>query len=135
MLEHPRAEEIRKWLESFPDFSAGAISIASDATLHLAPPAAVLLQSDDIADLAIPGLPQGTILIKSKMVPIPDALRGKRPRSRSKPGFNGVTHRTGPLCTPAFAMTDQRARESNFPRSFSISRAFAAAARKQSLAS
>jgi hypothetical protein len=30
--------------------------------------AAILLQSDDIGDFAIPGLPQGTILIKSRTV-------------------------------------------------------------------
>jgi hypothetical protein len=97
-----------------PNLSAGTIALASDATLHLAPPAAVLLQSDDIADLTIPGLPSGTILIKSKTVAIPDAMRGKAPRSRGKPGFKWVTHRTGPLCTPAFAMTDQKSQGKQF---------------------
>ena len=40
-------------------------------------PAAVLLQSDDIAELAVPGLPKGTILIQSKAVAIPNVMRGK----------------------------------------------------------
>ncbi len=90
-----------KAVDIFPDLASGTIALASDATLYLGPPAAVLLQSDDIADLAIPGLPVGTILLKSKTVAIPEAMRGKGPRSRGKPGFRWVTHRTGPLCTPA----------------------------------
>ncbi|KAK8093142.1 uncharacterized protein PG998_014543 [Apiospora kogelbergensis] len=53
--------------------------------------------------------PRGAMLLPSKTVAIPEAMRGKGgPRSRSKPGFRWVTHRTGPLCTPAFAMTDQK---------------------------
>ena len=75
---------------------------------------AVLLQSDDSADLAILGLPNGTILIKSKTVAIPSQIRGKEGRSRGKPGFRWVTHRTGPLCTPAFAMTDQKSQGKQF---------------------
>ena len=101
-------------VDILPDFSAGAIALANDATLHLAPPVAMLFQSDDIADLAIPGLPQGTILVKSKTVTIPEAMRGKGTRSRGKPGFEFVTHRTGPLCTPAFAMTDQKSQGKQF---------------------
>ncbi|EAQ83552.1 predicted protein [Chaetomium globosum CBS 148.51] len=31
-----------------------------------------------------------------------------------KPGFRWVTHRTGPLCTPAFAMTDQKSQGKQF---------------------
>src|SRR5437870_5204673 len=84
-------------LNIFPDLASGTIALASDVTLHLGPPAAVLLQSDEIGDLAIPGLPKGTILIKSKMVAIPDTMRGKNTRSRGKPGFKCVTYRTGPL--------------------------------------
>jgi hypothetical protein len=48
------------------------------------------------------------ILIKSKTVAIPNAIRGQHRRSRGKPGFRWVTHRTGPQRTPAFAMTDQK---------------------------
>jgi ATP-dependent DNA helicase PIF1 len=101
-------------VDIFPDLSAGTIALASDATLHLGPPAAVLLQSDDIADVATPGLPRGTILIKSKTAAIPNAMRGKDRRSRGRPGFRWVTHRTGPLCTPAFAMTDQKSQGKQF---------------------
>jgi len=101
-------------VDIIPDFASRTIALASDVTLHLAPPAAVLLQSDDIADLAIPGLPNGTILIKSKTVAIPDSVRSKGLRSRGKPGFAGVTHRTGPLCTPAFAMTDHKSQGKQF---------------------
>jgi hypothetical protein len=101
-------------VDIFPDLASATIALASDVTLHLGPPAAVLLQSDDIADLAIPGLPKGTILMKSKMVAIPDSMRGKGPRSRGKPGFQWVTHRTGLLCTPAFAMTDQKSQGKQF---------------------
>ncbi len=83
-------------------------------TLHLGPLAAVLLLSEDVAGLAIPGLSNGMILVKSKAVAIPDFMRGKGPRSRGKPGFRRVTHRTGPLCTPAFAMTDQKSQGKQF---------------------
>jgi hypothetical protein len=93
-------------VDIFPDFSAGVIAHPSDATLRLAPLIAVLLQLDDIVDLAIPGLPQGTILIKSKTVAIPESMRGKKTKSRGKLGFEQVTYRTGPLCTLAFVMTD-----------------------------
>ena len=101
-------------VDIFPDFAAGAIALAGDVTLHLGPPVGILLQSDDIADLAIPGLPQGTILVKSKTVAIPESMRGKKDRTRGKPGFEWVTHRTGPLCTPAFAMTDQKSQGKQF---------------------
>ncbi|KAF6528270.1 hypothetical protein HZS61_008572 [Fusarium oxysporum f. sp. conglutinans] len=103
-----------KAVDIFPDHACSTIALASDVTLHLGPPAAVLLQSDDIADLAVPGLPKGTLLIKSKTVVIPDSMRGKNSRSRSKPGFQLVTHRTGPLCTLAFAMTDQKSQGKQF---------------------
>jgi hypothetical protein len=103
-----------KAVDIFPDLSAGTIVLASDVTLHLGPPVAVLLESDDSAGLAIPGLPNGTILIKSKTVAVPNHMRGKEARSRGKPGFRWVTHRTGPLCTPAFAMTDQKSQGKQF---------------------
>ena len=101
-------------VEIFPDLSASTIVLASDVTLHLGPPVAVLLQSDDIANLAIPGLPKGTILIKSKTVAIPEPMRGGSSRSRGKLGFDRVTHRTRPLCMPAFAMTDQKSQGKQF---------------------
>jgi ATP-dependent DNA helicase PIF1 len=101
-------------VDIFPDPAAGTIALASDATLHLGPPAGVLVQSSETADIAIPGLPHGTILLKSKTVAIPDAMRGKEPRLRGKPGFRWVTHRTGPQCTPAFAMTDQKSQGKQF---------------------
>jgi hypothetical protein len=97
-----------------PDLAAGTIALASDVTLHLGPRVAVLLQPDDSTGLVIPGLPNGTILIKSKTVAIPDHMRGKDAGSRGKPGFRWVTHRTGPLCTPAFAMTDQKSQGKQF---------------------
>ncbi|KAK6854926.1 hypothetical protein PG995_009114 [Apiospora arundinis] len=97
-----------------PDLTRGSIALAQDVTLHLGPPLALLLQSDEIGDVAIPGLPPGTILVKSRTVAIPDAMRGKGPRCRGKPGFRWVTHRTGPLCTPAFAVTDQKSQGKQF---------------------
>ena len=103
-----------KAVDIFPDLARDSIALATDATLHLGPPTAILLQSDEIAHVAIPGLPQGTILIKSKTVIIPDAMRDKDSRFRGKPGFRWVTHRTGPLCTPAFAMTDQKSQGKQF---------------------
>ncbi|KAK8096383.1 uncharacterized protein PG998_014251 [Apiospora kogelbergensis] len=55
------------------------------------------------------------MLLPSKTVAIPDSMRGKGgPRSRGKPGFRWVTHRTRPLCTPAFAMTDQKSQGKQF---------------------
>jgi ATP-dependent DNA helicase PIF1 len=103
-----------KAVDISPDFASGTVALASDVTLHLGPPVAVLLQSDGSAGLAIPRLPNGTILIQSKTVAIPSAMRGKDRRSRGKPGFRWVTHRTGPLCTPAFAMTDQKSQGKQF---------------------
>ncbi|EAQ83485.1 predicted protein [Chaetomium globosum CBS 148.51] len=103
-----------KAVDIFPDLAAGTIALANDVTLHLGPPVAVLLESEDTAGLAIPGLPNGTILIKSKTVAIPSQMRGKEGRWRGKPGFRWVTHRTGPLCTPAFAMTDQKSQGKQF---------------------
>jgi hypothetical protein len=101
-------------VDIFPDLASGTVALASDVTLHLEPPLAVLLQSDASAGLAIPGLPNGTILIKSKTVAVPNHMRGKETKSRGKPGFRWVTHRTGPLCTPAFAMTDQKSQGKQF---------------------
>ncbi|KAK4118192.1 hypothetical protein N657DRAFT_716165 [Parathielavia appendiculata] len=101
-------------VDIFPDLASATIALAGDVTLHLGPPVAVLLQSDDSTDLAIPGLPNGTILIKSTTFAVPGHMRGKTPRSRGKPGFRWVTHRTGPLCTPACAMTDQKSQGKQF---------------------
>ncbi|KAM0258932.1 hypothetical protein ACHAQJ_003588 [Trichoderma viride] len=57
------------------------------------------------------------ILIKNKTVAIPDAMRGKDAGSMGgKPGFQWVTHRTGPLCTPAFVMTDQKSQGKQFSK-------------------
>ena len=90
-------------------------AVASDVIFHLGPPLAVLLQSDAIAELAIPGLPPGTVMLRSQTVALPEAMRGKGgPRSSGKPGFQEVTHRTGPLCTPAFAVTDQKSQGKQF---------------------
>ena len=55
-----------------PDSTFDTIALASDMTLNLGPPAAVLLQSNNIVDLAIPGLPHGVILVKSKTVAVPE---------------------------------------------------------------
>jgi hypothetical protein len=71
-------------VDIFPDLASGTIALASDATLHLGPPVAVLLQSDDSAGLAIPGLPNGMILIKSKRVAVPAHMRGKDAKSDQK---------------------------------------------------
>ncbi|EAQ87366.1 predicted protein [Chaetomium globosum CBS 148.51] len=104
-----------KAVDIFPDPAAGTIALASDVTLHLGPPVAVLLQSDDKrGPRPSPGSLNGTILIKSKTVAIPSQMRGKEGRWRGKPGFRWVTHRTGPLCTPAFAMTDQKSQGKQF---------------------
>ncbi|EAQ93239.1 predicted protein [Chaetomium globosum CBS 148.51] len=80
-----------KTVDIFPDLAAGTIALASDVTLHLGPLVAVLLQSDDSAGPAIPGLPNGTILIKSKTVAIPSQMRGKEGRWRGKPGFRWLS--------------------------------------------
>ena len=101
-------------IEIFPNLASGTISLTGDVTLHLGPPVAVLLQSDNITNLAIPRLPKGTILIKSKTVAILKSLRGKDSRSKGKPSFKWVTHRTGPLYTPAFAITDQKSQGKQF---------------------
>ncbi|EAQ83063.1 hypothetical protein CHGG_10881 [Chaetomium globosum CBS 148.51] len=80
-------------VDIFPDLAFGTIALTSDVTLHLGPPVVVLLQSDDSADLAIPGLPNDTILVKSKTVAIPSQMRGKEGRWRGKPGFRRTPRR------------------------------------------
>ncbi|KAH8645343.1 hypothetical protein BX600DRAFT_485118 [Xylariales sp. PMI_506] len=100
-------------VEVFPDPHTGAVALTGDVTLHLGPPAAVLVQSDEIAGISIPGLPPGTLLLKSKPVPVPATLRGTGARA-PKPGFRWVTYRIGPWCTPAFAMTDQKSQGKQF---------------------
>jgi len=74
-------------VDIFPDLASSTIALASDVTLYLGPPAAVLLQSDDIANLIMPRLPKGIILVKSKTVAISKSLRGKDSKLRGKPGF------------------------------------------------
>ncbi len=56
------------------------------STFYLEPPATVL-QSDDVANLAISGLPNQTILIKSKTAAISESMQGGRTKPRGKPGF------------------------------------------------
>lgn len=69
-----------------------------------------------------------TILIKSKTVAIPNSMRDKGPRSGGKPGFYWVTHRTRPLCTLTFTITDQKSQRKQFAKkSFSTSKAFTTA--------
>ncbi|KAK3350299.1 hypothetical protein B0T25DRAFT_592226 [Lasiosphaeria hispida] len=101
-------------VDIFPDLTFDTMALTSNIMLHLGPLAAVFLQLDKITDLGIPGLPNGMILIKSKIVAIPDFMQGKGPRSRGKPGFRWITHRTGPLCMPAFTMTDQKSQGKQF---------------------
>ena len=84
-------------IKIFPNFSTNTITLTSDVTLHLGPLAAVLLQLGDIANLTIPGLPKGTILIKSKTVTIPKHIHQGIGKSKGKLGFNQVTHKIGPL--------------------------------------
>jgi len=76
-----------KTVNIFPNLTFNTITLTSDVTFYLRPPAAVLLQLDDIADLIIPGLPKGTIIVKSKTVAILESLQGKHNKSRGKPGF------------------------------------------------
>ena len=68
----------------------------------------------DVMDRLIDRAEQGhrTVLIKSMPVTIPDSMRGRGLGARGKP----VTHRTGPLCTPAFAMTDQKSQGKQFSK-------------------
>ncbi|EAQ84524.1 predicted protein [Chaetomium globosum CBS 148.51] len=101
---------------SFPTSPPAPSPFASDVTLHLGPPVAVLLESDDSAGLAIPGLPNGTILIKEQDGRHPRAqMRGKERQMEGQARFSGgsPTER-GPLCTPAFAMTDQKSQGKQF---------------------
>ncbi|KAK4129805.1 hypothetical protein N657DRAFT_687061 [Parathielavia appendiculata] len=78
-----------KAVDVFSNLASDTITLARDVTLHLGPPVAVLLQSDDSAGLAIPGLPYGMILIKSKAVAVPGQMRGKMRRSRDQKSRQG----------------------------------------------
>ncbi|KAK8118347.1 uncharacterized protein PG998_002973 [Apiospora kogelbergensis] len=102
-------------VDMVPDPAYATITVANDVTFHLGPP------------------PGGPIAVgrhwrrshtrsaaghdparqQNRGYPRRHARQG-RPRSRGKPGFQWVTHRTGPLCTPAFAMTDQKSQGKQF---------------------
>jgi len=58
------------------------------------------------------------ILIKSKKVLVPDSIRDKVPGIRGKPESAWVADRTGPLCTLAFAMQDQKSQGNQFSEVF-----------------
>lgn len=58
-------------VEVIPDLSASATAIADDETLHLAPPGAIRLHLEAIADLAVPGLPQVTLLARRRQLQSP----------------------------------------------------------------
>lgn len=100
-------------VEVFPDPSFPGIALAGDVTLHLGPPAAMLIESEATAETAVPGLPKGMMLVKPEAVRVPSELRGGRWRA-GKPGFARVTHRTGLPCTPSFAVTDQKSQGKQF---------------------
>jgi hypothetical protein len=78
-----------KAVDIFPDFASGTIALASDVTLYLGPPVAVLLQSDGNAGLAIPGLPNGMILIKSKTVAVPAHMQARTPDQEASQDSGG----------------------------------------------
>ncbi len=54
-------------VDVFPDLTRGSIAVSTDVTLHLGPPMGILLQSDETAHVAIPGLPKGRFWSRAKL--------------------------------------------------------------------
>lgn len=52
------------------------------------------------------GRPGTAKVTNPSFLKIPEHMRGGSSKSKGELGFDRATHRTGPLCTPAFAMTD-----------------------------
>jgi len=87
-----------------PDPRYPGYAISEQLTIHFGPPAGLVVTSQDIKDIQVPGLERGTLLITPKQTVI------------SKGSDPVVCRRTGLTCVPAFAMTAHKAEGNTFSR-------------------
>ena len=89
-----------------PDPRFPGYHVADDVTVHFGPPQALVLQSEQIKDLAVDGLPSGTVILKGAQT--------VRMKTKHATQGHGRCSRTGPTCTPGFVMTDYKAQSRTF---------------------
>ena len=89
-----------------PDPAFPGYHVADDVTVHFGPPQALILQSEQIKDLAVDGLPTGTVMLKGGQTVVMDTKHAVQGLSKCR--------RTGPTCTPGFVMTDYKAQGRTF---------------------
>ena len=97
-------------LDVLPDVAYPGYHLADDVTIHFGPPHALILQSDETKHFAIPGIPEGTLLLKQA------GAATMKPTSRAFQFLSSSCRRSGLPCSPAFAMTDFKAQGSTFPK-------------------
>lgn len=90
-----------------PDPKFPGYHLADDVTIHFGPPLGILLESQDTKNLAIPGLPTGTVLIR----PITHTLDPANSNYRFQ---SGKCARRGLPVAPAFVLTDYKAQGKTF---------------------
>jgi len=92
-----------------PDAKYPGYHLADDITIHFGPPLAILLQSSETKDVAIPGLPLDTVLIR----PISYSLS---PTDRHFKFLSAKCTRRGLPAVSAFVITDYKAQSKTFPQ-------------------
>jgi hypothetical protein len=102
-LKHVNGAEFTS-VAVIPDARYPGYAISEGTTIHFGPPAGLLVTSEDIKDIQVPGLDRGTILITPKQTVI------------SKKNDPTVCRRTGLTCVPAFAMTTYKSQSKTFSR-------------------
>jgi hypothetical protein len=95
-------------LDVIPDPQFPGYHLADDVTIHFGPPLALILHSDETKHLAIPGMPEGTLLLKQAGTAM------MKPTSSAFQFLRSSCRRSGLPCTPAFAMTDFKAQGRTF---------------------
>jgi len=95
-------------VDVIPDPAFPGYHMADDVTIHFGPPYALVLASDETRNLAIFGMPTGTVLLRptSAMPMRPDQFRFLQSPCR----------RGGIAATAAFAMTDYKAQSRTFEK-------------------
>jgi hypothetical protein len=82
--------------------------LSDDITIHFGPPIALILQSEETRHLTIPGIPEGTILLKEIGAAV------LKPTPSSFQFLSSPCRRSGLPCTPAFALTDYKSQGRDF---------------------
>jgi hypothetical protein len=82
--------------------------LLDNITIHFGPPIALILQLEETRHLTIPGIPEGTILLKEIGIAI------LKPTLLSFQFLSSPCRRSGLPCTPAFALTDYKSQGRDF---------------------